>query len=62
MNILVLVAFGVATGFGAAHEFAGVKAYKSYSECRAENPKFVNSPTRWEYDPCNALAYKLQNK
>ena len=62
MNILVLVAFGVATGFGAAHEFAGVKAYKSYSECRAENPKFVNSTTQWKWDPCNAVTYKLQNK
>ena len=62
MNVLVLVALGVATGFGVEHEFAGVKAYKSYSECRAENPKFVNSTTQWKWDPCNAVTYKLQNK
>jgi len=62
MNILVLVAFGVATGFGAAHEFAGVKAYKSYNECRAENPKFNNTVFEWKWDPCNAVTYKLQNK
>ena len=62
MNILVLVALGVTTGFGAAHEFAGVKAYKSYNECREANPKFVNTNFEWKYDPCNAVAYKLQNK
>ena len=62
MNVLVLVALGVATGFGASHEWAGVKAYKSYNECRAENPKFQNTMTQWKYDPCNLVAYKLQNK
>ena len=46
MNVLVLVALGVATGFGAEHEWAGVKAYKSYNECRAENPKFQNTMTQ----------------
>ena len=46
MNILVLVALGVATGFGAEHEWA----------------KFQNTMTQWKYGPCNLVAYKLQNK
>ncbi len=60
MNILVLVALGVATGFGVEHEFAGVKGYKSYKECRAENPKHHNTMTSWKYDPCNLAAYHVK--
>ena len=62
MNVLVLVTLGVVTGFGAANEWSGVKAFHSYQECREANPKFQNTTTQWKYDPCNAVAYKLQNK
>ena len=62
MNVLVFVALGVATGFGASHEWSGVKAFHSYKECRAENPKFNNTVFEWKWDPCNAVTYKLQNK
>jgi len=56
MHIVAIV------GLGFENDWAGVKAYKSYNECREANPKFHNTMTQWKYDPCNAVAYKLQNK
>jgi len=62
MHIVAIVALLGAVGLGFENDWAGVKAYKSYNECREANPKVVNTMTSWTYDPCNAVAYKLQNK
>jgi len=62
MQVLAILALVVGVGYGVEHDWKVVKAYKSYNECRAENPKFHNTMTQWKYDPCNAVAYKLQNK
>jgi hypothetical protein len=47
---------------GFENDWKVAKGFKSYSECREANPKFVNSMTEWKYDPCSITAYKLQNK
>ena len=62
MHIVLVVALLGSVGLGFQNDWAGVKAYKSYNECREANPKFVNTNFEWKYDPCNAVAYKLQNK
>ena len=62
MQILAIVALVAGVGYGMDNDWKVAKAYKSYKECRAENPKFQNTMTQWKYDPCNVVAYKLQNK
>jgi hypothetical protein len=62
MQVVAIVALLGAVGLGFENDWAGVKAYKSYNECREANPKFHNTMTQWKYDPCNLVAYKLQNK
>ena len=62
MHVLIVVALLGSVGLGFENDWAGVKAYKSYNECREVNPKFHNTMTQWKYDPCNLVAYKLQNK
>ena len=62
MHIVLVVALLGSVGLGFQNDWAGVHAYKSYNECREANPKFHNTMTQWKYDPCNAVAYKLQNK
>ena len=62
MNVLIVVALLGSVGLGFQNDWKIAKGYKSYNECRAENPKFHNTMTQWKYDPCNLVAYKLQNK
>jgi len=62
MNVLVVVALLGAVGYGVDNDWKVAKAYKSYENCRVDNPKFHNTMTQWKYDPCNLAAYKLQNK
>ena len=62
MHVLLVVALLGSVGLGFQNDWKVVKAYKSYNECREANPKFHNTMTQWKYDPCNAVAYKLQNK
>jgi hypothetical protein len=62
MNVLAIVALVAGVGYGVDNDWKVAKAYKSYNECRAENPKFHNTMTAWKNDPCNLAAYKLQNK
>ena len=62
MNIVAIVALLGGMGYGMDNDWKIAKGYKSMKECRAENPKFHNTMTQWKYDPCNVVAYKLQNK
>jgi len=62
MNVLVLVALVVGVGYGVDNDWKVAKAYKSYENCRVDHPKVQNTMTSWQYDPCNLVAYKLQNK
>ena len=62
MNVLVVVALLGAVGLGFENDWKVAKAYHSYENCRVDNPKFHNTMTQWKYDPCNLVAYKLQNK
>jgi hypothetical protein len=62
MNVLVVVALLGAVGLGFENDWKIAKSYKSYNDCRVENPKFHNTMTQWKYDPCSITAYKLQNK
>ena len=43
MHIVAIVALLGAVGLGFENDWAGVKAYKSYNECREANPKFHNT-------------------
>ena len=61
MHYVAIVALLGAFGLGFENDWKIAKAYKSYSDCRAENPKFHNTMTQWQYDPCNLLAYKVKN-
>ena len=51
MQVVAIVALLGAVGLGFENDWAGVKAYKSYNECREANPKFHNTMTQWKYDP-----------
>ena len=62
MEVLAIIGLIAGVGYGMEHDWQAAKAYKSYKECRAENPKFHNTMFEWKYDPCNLAAYKLQNK
>ena len=62
MQVIAIVALLGGMGYGMDNDWKIAKAYKSYNECRAENPKFHNTMTQWKYDPCSITAYKLQNK
>ena len=62
MQVIAIVVLLGGMGYGFENDWAGVKAYKSYNECREANPKFNNTVFEWKYDPCNLAAYKLQNK
>ena len=62
MQVLAIIGLIVGVGYGMDNDWKVAKAYKSYKECRAENPKFHNTMFEWKYDPCNAITYKLQNK
>lgn len=61
MEVLAIVALVVGVGYGVDHDFKVAKGYKSYKECRAENPKHHNTMTSWKYDPCNPVAYLKHN-
>ena len=62
MHIVAIVALLGAVGLGFENDWKVAKGFKSYSECREVNPKFVNTNFEWKYDPCNAAVYKLNNK
>ena len=61
MQVVAIIALLGGMGYGFENDWKIAKGYKSYSECRAENPKFVNSVTRWQYDPCNLAVYYIKN-
>jgi hypothetical protein len=61
MQVLAIVALVVGVGYGMENDWKVAKAYKSYKECRAENPKFHNTVFEWKYDPCNLVAYMNHN-
>ena len=60
MNILVVLVLLAGIGYGVDNEWKVAKGYKTYQDCRAENPKVVNTMTNWTYDPCNMAAYKVK--
>lgn len=60
MEVLAIIGLVVGLGYGMDHDWKVAKGYKSYQECRAENPKFHNTMTSWQYDPCNLAAYKVK--
>ena len=62
MQVIAIVALLGGMGYGFENDWKIAKGYKSYNECRAENPKFHNTVFEWKYDPCSITAYKLQNK
>ena len=61
MEVLAIIGLIVGVGYGMEHDWQKAKAYKSYKECRAENPKHHNTMTSWKYDPCNLVAYHVKN-
>ena len=61
MHILAIVALLGGAGYGFENDWKIAKGYKSYNDCRAENPKFHNTVTQWKYDPCNLAAYYIKN-
>ena len=61
MEVLAIVELLVGVGYGMEHDWKVAKGYKSYKECRAENPKHHNTMTSWQYDPCNLAAYHVKN-
>jgi len=62
MHIVAIVALLGGVGYGIDNDWKVAKAYKSYENCRVDHPKVQNTMTSWQYDPCNLVAYKLQNK
>ena len=60
MNILVILVLLAGIGYGVDNEWKVAKGYKTYQDCRAENPKVVNTMTNWTYDPCNIAVYKIK--
>jgi len=60
MQVLAIIGLLVGLGYGVEHDWQVAKGYKSYQECRAVHPKYHNTTTSWEYDPCNLVAYKIQ--
>ena len=60
MEVLAIIGLIVGVGYGMEHDWKVAKGYKSYQECRAENPKVHNTMTSWKYDPCNLAAYKVK--
>jgi hypothetical protein len=61
MELLAIIGLIVGVGYGMDHDWKVAKGYKSYQECRAENPKVHNTMTSWTYDPCNLAAYKVKH-
>ena len=62
MHIVAIIALLGGMGYGIDNDWKVAKAYKSYENCRVDHPKVQNTMTSWQYDPCNLVAYKLQNK
>ena len=62
MQVLAIIALLGGVGYGIDNDWKIAKAYKSYENCRVDHPKVQNTMTSWQYDPCNLVAYKLQNK
>ena len=62
MHIVAIIALLGGMGYGFENDWKVAKAYKSYENCRVDHPKVQNTMTSWQYDPCNLVAYKLQNK
>ena len=60
MEVLAIIGLIVGVGYGMEHDWQVAKGYKSYKECRAENPKVQNTMTSWQYDPCNLAAYHVK--
>ena len=60
MEVLAIIAVVVGVGFGMENDWKVAKGYKSYQDCRAENPKVHNTMTSWTYDPCNLAAYHIK--
>lgn len=60
MEILAIIGLIAGVGYGVENEWKVAKGYKSFHECRAENPKHHNTMTSWQYDPCNLAAYKVK--
>ena len=60
MEVLAIIGLIVGVGYGMEHDWQVAKGYKSYKECRAENPKHHNTMTPWQYDPCNLAAYHVK--
>jgi len=60
MEVLAIIGLIVGVGYGMEHDWKVAKGYKSYKECRAENPKHHNTMTSWKYDPCNLAAYHVK--
>ena len=61
MEVLAIIGLIVGVGYGMEHDWKVAKGYKSFKECRAENPKHHNTMTSWKYDPCNLAAYHVKN-
>ena len=62
MQVIAIIALLGGMGYGIDNDWKIAKAYKSYENCRVDHPKVQNTMTSWQYDPCNLVAYKLQNK
>ena len=62
MQVVAIIALLGGMGYGIDNDWKVAKAYKSYENCRVDHPKVQNTMTSWQYDPCNLVAYKLQNK
>ncbi len=62
MQVIAIIALLGGMGYGIDNDWKVAKAYKSYENCRVDHPKVQNTMTSWQYDPCNLVAYKLQNK
>ena len=60
MEVLAIIGLIVGVGYGMEHDWQVAKGYKSYKECRAENPKHHNTMASWQYDPCNLAAYHVK--
>ena len=60
MEVLAIIGLIVGVGYGMENDWQVAKGYKSYKECRAENPKHHNTMTSWKYDPCNLAAYHVK--
>jgi hypothetical protein len=61
MELLAIIGLVVGVGYGVDNDWKVAKAYKSYENCRVDNPKVQNTMTSWQYDPCNLAAYQVKN-